>query len=421
MYIYLLLIIILPILSITLNDLIPDVTSISVAEYNSEIIEYAFYNNYEVIIPNKTYTIYPVYVNNISDIYFQIDGTLVAQTNIKKWPTAKSGRSLHMFDFEYVNNITITGNGLVDGKGYKWWKSVLLGYPDTRGHMFKFSVCKDILIENIHVKNSPMYHFDLMDIENLIVRYVDIWVDTTKQKELYKKNNMWDILNNMPLYPLNTDGIDPKGKNVHIYNMTVRNYDDVVAVKPANSGDYYTDCTENILVENIDVTYSTGMAIGTVPPHNQTNCIKDVIFRNINFKLPFKAIYIKTNPGDNGLGLIENIIYDNITIDRPLWYSIYIGPQQQKQPDGSGPGCMFYPLNPDCPTEPRVSIKDIILKDVKSDNGLLLPGIIRCNETNPCDNFMFDNVNVSGWMSNKGYICENINGISYDSYPIPCF
>jgi polygalacturonase len=39
----------------------------------------------------------------------------------------------------------------------------------------------------------------------------------------------------LPLtFPLNTDGIDPAGTNVNIYNVKITNFDDAVAVKPAN-------------------------------------------------------------------------------------------------------------------------------------------------------------------------------------------
>ena len=48
--------------------------------------------------------------------------------------------------------------------------------------------------------------------------------------------------------------------------------------------------------------------------------------RNIDFDYPFKAIYIKTNPGEEGAGEISNILYENITIKRPIWWAIYIGP-----------------------------------------------------------------------------------------------
>jgi polygalacturonase len=52
------------------------------------------------------------------------------------------------------------------------------------------------------------------------------------------------------------------------------------------------------------------MTIGTVPPHPAHNCIKDIYFRDIIMNYPFKAIYVKTNPG-SGYGLIKNITYEN--------------------------------------------------------------------------------------------------------------
>lgn len=46
--------------------------------------------------------------------------------------------------------------------------------------------------------------------------------------------------------------------------------------------------------------------------------------------------------------------------------------------------------------QPRVPISNVTLRDVFSTGGLLSPGIIRCNATKPCHNFVFDNVHVQG-------------------------
>lgn len=72
------------------------------------------------------------------------------------------------------------------------------------------------------------------------------------------------------------------------------------------------------------------MSVGSVPPNPGCNCIRNITFRNVEFIRPLKAIYVKTNPGDSGTGLVEDILYQNITMDRPIWWAIYIGPQQMK-------------------------------------------------------------------------------------------
>ena len=96
----------------------------------------------------------------------------------------------------------------------------------------------------------------------------------------------------------------------------------------------------------------------------------------------------------------------------PIWWGIYIGPQQQKQPDGDGPGCMLYPFILECETQPRITITNITLRNIASTEGVFPPGIIRCNETNPCHGLNFDNVYVTGWFTvlNYGYITENAYG-----------
>jgi hypothetical protein len=80
-------------------------------------------------------------------------------------------------------------------------------------------------------------------------------------------------------------------------------------------------------------------------------------------KRPFKGIYVKTNPGSKGWGNVSDIYYKNISMDRPIWWAIYLGPQQMRMPGGSGPGCMIYPFDPKgtCETQPRVTIKNITL------------------------------------------------------------
>jgi hypothetical protein len=73
---------------------------------------------------------------------------------------------------------------------------------------------------------------------------------------------------------------------------------------------------------------------------------------------------------------------------------------------------MLYPIIKECETNPRVTMRNITLRNVESTSGILPPGIIRCNETNPCRDFNFENVWVTGWFTalNYGYITENVIG-----------
>jgi polygalacturonase len=90
------------------------------------------------------------------------------------------------------------------------------------------------------------------------------------------------------------------------------------------------------------------------------NCVRDILFENITSHHPLKGIYIKTNPGTTGSGIISNITYRNFEAKHSVWMPIWIGPQQQHQPGKPGTGCSFlFPIQEKCPTQPLVSVSHI--------------------------------------------------------------
>lgn len=387
----------------------------------------------------------PILLENLRNVTFIVDAQVVASSDNINWPNhtdwqmAKSahymqthrpygasdyGPCISFWEIHDSEGIYFKGSGTVDGQGYWWWMRdyAVLNYGN-RPHLLRMDRVRNARIEGINWVNSPMYHMFLMDIDNFYIADFEIMVDVYEQKKLAQQFGKFDYKLNIPTFPLNTDGIDPSGTNIVIRNVTITNFDDAVAVKPANRGYKVATCAQNILVENCKVTYGVGMTIGSVPPNDNTACVRDVTFRNISFDTPIKAIYVKTNPGDSGDGIIENILYEDITMVRPIWWGIYIGPQQQKQPDGDGPGCMLYPIIKECQTQPRVTVRNITLRNVVSTEGILPPGIIRCNATNPCRDFKFENVYATGWFTlfDYGYITENVIGTQSYSIPSPGF
>jgi hypothetical protein len=84
---------------------------------------------------------------------------------------------------------------------------------------------------------------------------------------------------------------------------------------------------------------------------------------------------------------------------------------------------MLYPILKQCETQALITVKNITLRNVVSTDGVLPPGIIRCNETNPCRDIYFENVDATGWFTllNYGYITENALGSQWLSFPSPGF
>ena len=214
------------------------------------------------------------------------------------------------------------------------------------------------------------------DVDGLYIHDLEIWTDYKGQLELGRlflgdEGYKTDDGLTLPTFPLNTDGVDPSGKNILIERLNITNFDDAIVIKPMDRKDYtYTPCSQNITVRDCNIWYGVGLAIGSVSPKDSYSCIRNVTFSNHRFYHPIKAIYVKVNPGNTTSmlpgsgGEITDITYENLEIHYPIWWSIYIGPQQQNQPGRSDdPGCMFYPFG-SCETQPRIEMRDIKLRNI---------------------------------------------------------
>jgi len=389
------------------------------------------------------YSMFPIKVENIDGLIIRIDAYIKASKRHTRYPTdysyrgngSWSERVWSFLTFNYCSNLKFEGKGTVDGQGFMWWlrEYIQTNGPPGRPHLHEMYHSENIEFTGIKWMNSPQYHMFHQDINNFYYHdfeiYVDWWGQFILGQFFLARDDEITIGDfTLPTFPLNTDGIDPAGSNVLIERINITNFDDAVAVKPQGNDGIMAHCSENIVVRDCLVTFGVGMTIGSVPPSDNYHCVRNITFERVVFFHPFKAIYVKTNPGHTKSmlpgsgGEITNVLYKDITIHHPIWWSIYIGPQQQKQPGGAGPGCMFYPLG-GCETQPLITVANITLQNVQQFGNLLPPGVVRCNETNPCYGFKFENVNADGWWRwfGQNYITENIHGVVEWSNPAPSF
>ena len=192
----------------------------------------------------------PIVFEHCHDIVFEIRGKLSACNRIKNYPKTVNGKRYSYQDFISINrgnNITFLGGGKIDGRGYVWWLNSWLVtkkyMPANSGrpHLITTDHTTNIVIHDLVLKNSPSFHIKLDQTVNGTLYNLDIKVNTTAQLDILKRDYLNGII---PLFPLNTDGIDPSGKNFHIYNITCQNYDDVVVPKPTHHySDALTNCT----------------------------------------------------------------------------------------------------------------------------------------------------------------------------------
>jgi polygalacturonase len=362
------------------------------------------------IIPNKTFHLVGgVDVSNMADVVIQIDGTLSFTNDRAQWPKDPvSGNVLECIFFHNITNVVFTssGKGTLDGNGQEWWGAIeFLKHQEDRPRLFHIDVSKNILVENLLFRDSPYWTFWAERCDGLVVRYSDFVVRWDRRD----KHTLVD------LQAFNTDGFDVTGKNVYMHDLNIWNDDDCIAVK---------DDSENMLFERINAS-GLGLVIGSIGGSR----VHNITFRDSYMYRTFKGIYMKTRWSDSGpvgeAASISDVTYENIVMDEPKQWAIWIGPAQQ-----TGQPCpLYWPQVPgsECKMSGYQTWSNIVLRNITINNPKMSPGVIIGNSTNPITGLVLDNVVVNNpgdrpW-GDDFFFCHDVQGEAVGgTTPVPtCF
>ena len=209
-------------------------------------------------------------------------------------------------------NIGITGEGVIDGEAAETWNnwkpyqkedqqlSRKMNHENTslnernfgEGHylrpqLVQFFDCKNVLVENVRLEDSPFWCLHLLRCENVIVRGISY--------DAHNKNN---------------DGIDPEySRNVLIENVTFNNADDNIAIKAGrdDEGRASEAISENIIIRNCHFKGLHAIVVGS----EMSAGVQNVFVYDCDYAGDLKrGIYLKSNP-DRG-GYIKNIYVKDI-------------------------------------------------------------------------------------------------------------
>lgn len=231
-------------------------------------------------------------------------------------PTSWEGTFVYNYSpFVYAyrqKNISIVGKGCIDGNAghtFAKWKekqredmSLSRDYNHggtpvkermfgkghyLRPHLIQFFECKNVLVQDVTITNSPFWCLHFLKSENGTFRAI---------------NFIAKLVNN--------DGIDPEySKNILIENINFDNGDDNVAIKAGRDteGRKTAMPSENIVVRNCKFKGLHAIVMGS----EMSAGVQNVFVENCSFGGYLKrGIYLKSNP-DRG-GFIRNIYINNV-------------------------------------------------------------------------------------------------------------
>ncbi|KAL6652227.1 hypothetical protein ACP70R_011152 [Stipagrostis hirtigluma subsp. patula] len=188
--------------------------------------------------------------------------------------------------FHGVDGLTVTGNGVLDGKGQSWWgrgcsnDSCVKAAPMA----LKLEKCNNLELSDFSSKDSPRMHVVVSMSGNVTVRNLTITA---------------------PGDSPNTDGIHiTESHDVNITGSSIGTGDDCVSVV---SGSRF------VTVDNITCGPGHGVSVGSLGKNGETAAVEYIDVRNVHFDNSQNGARIKTWEG--GEGYAKSISFTNITFN----------------------------------------------------------------------------------------------------------
>ncbi|MFT4176053.1 MAG: glycoside hydrolase family 28 protein [Luteolibacter sp.] len=225
-----------------------------------------------------------VYAFKCENVAISGEGTLEAR--MKGWKSWMGRPRAHMEALKRLYTMGSTGVPVEQ-------RQMAEGENNLRPQFIQFNRCRNVLIENVKIRNSPFWCVHLLLCDSVVVRGLDIFARGH-----------------------NNDGIDPEGtRNVLIENCRFNQGDDAIAIKSGTNHDGWRLNTpsENIVMRNCIINQAQQLtAIGSELSGGVRNvyvhdCVVDT--QEARWQ-PFNLLYIKTNQRRGGF--VENITMENI-------------------------------------------------------------------------------------------------------------
>lgn len=368
-----------------------------------------------VYIPPGKYVIGSLFFHDNTTLELDAGATLLGSQDPADYPVIESRwEGAHQPTYapllagNNLQNIAITGRGTIDGRGQPWWqahRNRTLAYPRPR--LIGFADCRNVLIENVTLLDSPSWTVNPVRCENVNIRGLT-------------------IIN--PADSPNTDGINPDScRLVRISDCYVSVGDDCITIKAGTEhehSDRRAPCRD-IAITNCTLERGHG---GVVIGSEMSGDVQNVVISNCIFIGTDRGIRMKSRRGRGGA--VQDIRVNNLIMDGVLCpFTINLYYHVGVRGNGHVSDKAAKPLDDGTPAFRRIHISHVTAVDVKIAAGFLY-GLAEM----PLEDISFTDVSVSlsagaepdtpemadgiPSMSQAGFFIRNARRIRFDHVEI---
>ncbi len=437
--------------SIVEHGAVNDGQTLNSEAFADAISEVAEKGGGRVLVPRGIWLTGPIILKSNINLHLEAGALVLFSTNKDLYPLIETSfeglntvRCLSPIYGKGLENIAITGEGVIDGSGDAWrqvkrskmtdsqWEKLVAsgGIVDESGTswfpsksfkkgfemsdmnvptqfttmdefeeikdflrpvMVSLVSCNKVLLDGPVFQNSPAWNIHPLMCENLTVRNIDV-------------RNPW--------YSQNGDGIDIEScKNTVLYDSRFDVGDDAICIKSGKDQDGRDRGipTENLIIKNCIVYHGHG---GVTVGSEMSGGVKNMHVSGCTFMGTDVGLRFKSTRGRGGV--VEGIYISDIDmIDIPtnaISFNLYYGGlsvsemlEQQAQNDGESE---MMEVTEETPQFKDISIKNVIVKGAKQ--AIYLQGLPEMN----LENVLLEDLVME---AENGLFCMDANGVTVNN------
>ncbi|XP_027925488.1 polygalacturonase-like [Vigna unguiculata] len=319
----------------------------------------------KIVIPKGTYQMTHVKLKGPckAPIELYVDGTIKAPVK----PQDVGGDEILRID--YVNALTISGNGVFDGQGAYAWKQNDCSKSfncKLLGMNFAFNYINNSIVRGITSKDSKHFHVNVLGCNNFTFDGFKV---------------------SAPHDSANTDGIHiGRSRGVNVLNTNIATGDDCVSLG---------DGSKQVLVQNVKCGPGHGISVGSLGKYKEEEPVDGITIKGCTLKGTDNGVRIKTWPSEPGTITVTNMKFEDITMDN-VKNPIIIDQEY----------CPWNQCTKKYPS--KIKISKVTIKNIKGTSATKEGVIIACSSGVPCEGVEISNVDLKFKGAPAIAVCSNV-------------
>eukprot|EP00267_Zea_mays_P022821 XP_008647954.1 polygalacturonase isoform X1 [Zea mays] len=293
-----------------------------------------------------------------SEIKLLISGDIVAPESPQDWGQGQSDQWLH---FHKVRDLTVTGGGIIDGRGQQWWaQSLARAQPAPKA--VHFEDCQGISVKGITLQNSQSYHLTFTRSSDVEANYLRV---------------------TSPEHSVDTKGIHlVDSYNVHVMDNLISTGDDCVSI--------VGNCTD-VRLRAISCGPGHGISIGTLGVNSSVDYVEKIKVDTLFISNAENGVRVRTTENGGGGGFARKVKFESIVMRNVTNPIIVDQGISSDDPPPSSPEAVALAAT----ASAAVQVEKINYIDITGTSASERAVTFSCSDARPCRRLSLDNVNLT--------------------------